>query len=231
VEKKINIAIDGYSSCGKSTLAKSLAKKLGYLYIDSGAMYRAITLYAMEENLIHNDGIDRKTLIDSLEEIEVDFVQIDGKNTTRLNQRIVESEIRTMKVSSFVSQVSKIPEVRGMLRKLQQACAINGGVVMDGRDIGSAVLPDAELKIFMVADPQIRAQRRFNELKRKGVIITLEEVVENLAHRDHHDTTRKENPLIQVSDARVLDNSHLNEKQQLELVLKWVEETRLSTSH
>lgn len=224
VDKKINIAIDGYSSCGKSTLAKGLAKELGYSYIDSGAMYRAVTLYALNNNLITSREIDEKGLLEKLSSIEVDFVNKKGVNTTRLNGKDVENEIRTLEVSSLVSQVSRIPEVRGKLRVMQQKAARKGGVVMDGRDIGTAVLPKADLKIFMTADPEVRVERRFAELSFKGEKLTRDEVRQNLALRDRLDTNRKENPLRQAEDARVLDNTDFTEKEQLALVRDWANE-------
>jgi len=203
-------------------LAKSLAKALGYSYIDSGAMYRAVTLFAIRKNLTGNDEINEKGLIDSLSSIDVDFVNKNGVNTTRLNEQEVEDEIRTLQVSSLVSQVSRIPEVRGKLRVMQQKAAKNGGVVMDGRDIGSAVLPDAELKIFMTADPEVRVERRYAELRAKGEELTREQVRENLTHRDKMDTSRKENPLIQPRDARVLDNTDITETEQFDMVMGWI---------
>jgi len=222
--KKINIAIDGYSSTGKSTIAKALAKKLGYAYIDSGAMYRCVTLHAMRKGLISKESMDRDGIVNSLDEIDIDFVNENGQNLSRLNGKIVEDEIRQMEVSSLVSPVSKIARVRKMLRKLQQKAAKNGGVVMDGRDIGSAVLPGAELKIFMTADSEIRANRRYDELKEKGVSVTHQEVEENLKTRDKMDTERKENPLIRVSEAKLLDNSKLSTSEQLEMAFKWARE-------
>lgn len=222
MDRKINIAIDGYSSCGKSTLAKGLAKALGYSYIDSGAMYRAVTLFAIRNDLIENGEVRDKELIDKLSSITVDFINKNGINTTRLNGEEVEDEIRTLEVSSLVSQVSRIPEVRGKLRVMQQKAAKNGGVVMDGRDIGSAVLPKAELKIFMTADQAVRVERRYSELHAKGEKLTREQVKENLTHRDEMDTSRKENPLIQPKDARVLDNTNISEEEQFDLVIEWV---------
>jgi len=224
VKNKINIAIDGFSSCGKSTLAKAMAKKLHYSYVDSGAMYRAITLYAMNAEIAKDGAVDEDLLITSLDHIDVDFVNKNGLNTVRLNGMEVEGEIRSMQVSSLVSQVSKIAAVRKKLRIMQQHFAGKGGVVMDGRDIGSAVLPDAELKIFMTADKTIRAKRRYDELMAKGTKITIEEVAENIEERDRIDTTRKENPLIRVKEARLLDNSNLSESEQLQIALKWTEE-------
>jgi len=222
VDRKINIAIDGYSSCGKSTLAKGLAKALGYSYIDSGAMYRAVTLFAIRNGLIENGKVRDEKLIDQLSSITVDFINKNGINTTRLNGEEVEDEIRTLEVSSLVSQVSRIPEVREKLRLMQQKVAKDGGVVMDGRDIGSAVLPQAELKIFMTADQAVRVERRFSELLAKGEKLTREQVKENLTHRDEMDTSRKENPLVQPKDARVLDNTNISEEEQFDLVIEWV---------
>jgi cytidylate kinase len=221
VERKINIAIDGYSSCGKSTLAKGLAKALNYSYIDSGAMYRAVTLFAIRNNLTNKEEVNDQGLIDNLFSIDVDFINKNGINTTRLNEEEVEDEIRSLNVSSLVSQVSLIPEVRGKLRVMQQKAARNGGVVMDGRDIGSAVLPDAELKIFMTADPEVRVERRFAELAAKEEQLTRDQVKRNITHRDKMDTSRKENPLIQAKDARVLDNTDVTQTEQLDLVLEW----------
>jgi cytidylate kinase len=224
VKKKINIAIDGYSSCGKSTLAKGLAQALDYAYIDSGAMYRAVTLFAMRHGIISGNSLNLEKLLESLDKIKIDFINQAGVNTTRLNGENVESEIRSMAVSSWVSEISKVPEVRQKLRELQQMASAEGGVVMDGRDIGSAVLPEAELKVFMTADTHTRARRRFAELVQKGVEIEFEKVRENLAHRDKLDTEREENPLIQVPDALLLDNTKLTEKEQLNQALTWAKE-------
>jgi cytidylate kinase len=224
VDKKINIAIDGYSSCGKSTLAKALAKELNYSYVDSGAMYRAITLYAINAELAKDGEVDRHGIVNALDHIDVDFVNNEGVNTVRLNGVEVEGEIRSMSVSNLVSQVSRIAEVREKLRLMQQDFSERGGVVMDGRDIGSAVLPNAELKIFMTADKSIRTQRRYDEMMAKGTKTTLEEVRKNIEERDHIDTTRKEDPLVMVPDARILDNSDLSESEQLEIAIKWAHE-------
>lgn len=221
--KKINIAIDGFSSCGKSTLAKSLAQILGYAYIDTGAMYRAVTLYAMQQNHFENNVLNGEKLISELDRIHVDFVNQDGKNLTRLNGEIVENEIRSMEVSEKVSPVSKLKEVRTLLRTLQQDMSKQKGVVMDGRDIGSAVLPDAPLKLFMTADKKVRALRRYRELQNNGVDASLERVMENIEKRDLMDTQRKEDPLIQVPDAILLDNTELDPGTQLSLVKKWVD--------
>jgi len=223
---KITIAIDGYSSCGKSTLAKQLAAKLNYAYVDSGAMYRAITLYAIENGLASKEFVNPEGIVQQLDKIDLDlkYDAEKGGVTTFLNGRNVEEEIRTMRVSEVVSHVSVIKEVRTKLRSLQQELGKRGGVVMDGRDIGTAVFPHAELKIFMTASPDVRALRRFNELKEKGKNVSLEEVRNNLVSRDKEDTSRKEDPLIQAKDAVVIDNSDLTPKEQLKLALSWVEE-------
>ena len=223
--KKISIAIDGYSSCGKSTLAKQLAKQLEYIYVDTGAMYRAVTLFAMQNNFINDGEVNTEHLVESLPEISIHF-ELNEENhpVTYLNQKKVEAEIRTMEVSNNVSKVSTIKEVRQKLVYLQQQMGAKGGVVMDGRDIGTVVMPEAELKIFMTADNNVRAKRRWLELKEKGQEETIESVLENLKHRDNIDSTRAESPLTQANDALVLDNTNLSRDEQLKLVLKWVKE-------
>lgn len=217
----ITIAIDGYSSCGKSTMAKALAKQLGYVYVDSGAMYRAITLHCIRNGWVSKTHLDQAHIVASLNEVSISFSfnEEEGRSRTLLNGLDVEEEIRTMAVSELVSQVSVIREVRVFMQNIQQAMGRNGSVVMDGRDIGTAVFPNAELKIFMTADPAIRAQRRFDEISAKGQSITLEEVRANLQARDYEDTHRKENPLIQAQDAFVLDNSNIDRDQQLEMAV------------
>lgn len=223
---KITIAIDGYSSCGKSTLAKQLATELNYTYVDSGAMYRAITLFAIENGLASKESVNAEGLIDQLGNVNIDL-QYNAETqlvTTFLNGKNVEEEIRTMRVSEVVSFVSVIKEVRAKLRSMQQELGKRGGVVMDGRDIGTAVFPHAELKIFMTASPDVRAKRRFDELKAKGKEVSLEEVRKNLLSRDLEDTSRKEDPLIQAEDAVVLDNSDLTPERQLQIALGWVKE-------
>lgn len=225
MSQKINIAIDGYSSCGKSTIAKALAKKLGYAYVDTGAMYRAVTLYILRNHIEITDLVSIKN---ALENIDISFeIDSDGKQFTLLNGENVEKEIRSMEVSNFTSQVSAIKEVRQILVSWQQKIGKNKGVVMDGRDIGTVVFPDAELKLFMTASPDIRTQRRYLELTNKGESVTEEEIRNNLAHRDHLDSTREESPLRQAEDAVVLDNSFLSEEEQLDKVLDWVKEKLL----
>ncbi len=210
------IAIDGYSSCGKSTLAKALAHTLQYLYIDSGAMYRAVTLYFIRNNIPVGDQ-DKVT--EALGQIHIDFHIQPGQTRIYLNGEDISDEIRQMHVSDYVSEVSAVKAVRLAMVAQQQRMGRNTNIVMDGRDIGTTVFPDADLKIFMTADPKTRAERRYLELKNKGEDITLEAVFENIAHRDYIDTTRKESPLVRATDAIVLDNTDLNEAEQLEFVL------------
>lgn len=206
------IAIDGFSSCGKSTLAKSLAKKLKFAFIDSGAMYRAVTLYFIQQNIALDDqqAIDR-----ALNDIHIDFIPNATKTEIHLNDVDISDEIRQMYISDRVSDVSAIKAVRLAMVAQQQKLGSRRNIIMDGRDIGTTVFPDADLKIFMTADPKVRAARRYLELTEKGEDVTLEEVVENLANRDHIDSTRAESPLRQAEDAIVLDNSNLTPDQQL----------------
>jgi cytidylate kinase len=220
--KKINIAIDGHSSCGKSTTSKMLAARLKYKYIDTGAMYRAVTYYLLINDI---DWHNHSLLSEILEQIEVDFVVNEkGENRTLLNGKEVEAEIRTMKISNVVSEVSTISSIRKKLVQQQQQIAKRKGVVMDGRDIGTVVLPDAELKIFMTASIAARTERRWLELKEKGVGLTKEEVQKNLEHRDYIDSSRADSPLKQAKDAILLDNSNLNLEQQLEFIYDLVQE-------
>ncbi|NDE78521.1 MAG: (d)CMP kinase [Chitinophagaceae bacterium] len=222
-EKKIIITLDGWSSCGKSTLAKALARELGYVFVDSGAMYRAITLYFLNNKV---DWSDLKQIEKALANIELTFVfnPTRGASDIILNGQNVESSIRDMAVASRVSEVAAIPLVRQFAVQQQQRLGKNKGIVMDGRDIGTVVFPDAELKIFMTASKEIRVKRRFQELVQKDAAITIEAVRENLEQRDHMDSNRKESPLRQANDARVLDNTDLNEQQQFELALGWAKE-------
>lgn len=226
--RPITIAIDGYSSCGKSTLAKQLAARLGYAYIDSGAMYRAVALFALEHGLINDDRIDREALLRALDGIDIRFGHdsATGRSITLLNGRDVEREIRGMAVSQAVTLVSPIPEVRAKLVRLQQAMGQGGGVVMDGRDIGTVVFPKAEVKLFMTARPEVRARRRFEELRSNGLAVSREEVMENIRRRDLDDTTRAADPLRKADDAVEIDNSDLSPDQQLELALGIVERAR-----
>ena len=213
--KKITIAIDGYSSSGKISMAKRLAATIGYRYIDSGAMYRAVTLYAMRKGMIDDSGNpDTKKIIAALPDINIDFAVSDGIQNTILNGENVEKEIRQMAVSNNVSPVAAIPEVRHALVAKQQAFGAEKGIVMDGRDIGTTVFPDAELKIFVRASAETRAQRRFKELIEKGSQASYEEVLANVVHRDHIDETRSESPLRQATDAILLDNSNMTIEEQ-----------------
>ncbi len=226
MDKKITIAIDGYSSTGKSTLAKQLAKKLGYVYVDTGAMYRAIAFFSMQHGYINADSFDKESLVNSLLSIRLQFqFNADlGFAEMYLNDENVEKQIRTIEVSNFVSKVAEIPEVRIKLVEQQQEMGKNKGVVMDGRDIGTVVFPDAELKIFMTASAQTRAQRRFDELIQKGDAVTFEEVFKNVEERDYIDTHRSNSPLVRADDAVEIDNSNLNREEQFDLVLDLVDE-------
>lgn len=221
--KQIIIAIDGYSSTGKSTLAKTLAKRLSYKYIDTGAMYRVVALFALRNGFINNEKIDKSGLITHLNQIKIAFqINEEGKSEATLNGLSVESEIRGMEVSSYVSKVSAIPAVRKLLVAQQQEMGIAKGIVMDGRDIASVVFPNAELKLFMTASEEIRVQRRLDEMISIGAVVTFEEVKANLAERDYLDTHRAIAPLIQTEDALVLDNSSLTREEQLAWVLEKV---------
>lgn len=224
--KKITIAIDGYSSTGKSTLAKQLAQHLGYVYVDTGAMYRAVTYFAMEMGYIAADFFDKETLINSLPNIKLhfEFNPDLGFAEMYLNNDNVEKQIRTIEVSNFVSKVAEVSEVRAKLVEQQQEMGNNKGIVMDGRDIGTVVFPDAELKIFMTASPETRAQRRFDELLTKGDNVTYEEVLKNVQERDYIDTHRKDSPLVIADDAIEIDNSYLTREEQFAAVLELVEE-------
>ena len=219
-----NIAIDGHSSCGKSTIAKSIAQKYGMRYIDTGAMYRAITLYFMRNNIINNKQVDFVLLTDSLDKITINF-QFNTelkKSETFLNNENVESIIRGFEVSDNVSIVAQIKEVREKLILLQKAIGKSKNVVMDGRDIGTKVFPDARLKLFVTAKAEIRAQRRFDELTVKGERVTFDEILQNLNERDDHDTNREINPLLQAEDAVLIDNSVLSIQNQNDLIDKLI---------
>lgn len=224
--KKITIAIDGFSSTGKSTLAKALAKSLGYIYIDTGAMYRAVTLFAMRKGLISSKNFDQARLVELIDTFDVHFEYnvAKGYADIYLNQENVEELIRTLEVSQFVSQIAAVSEVRKKLVEQQQNLGKTKGVVMDGRDIGTVVFPDAELKIFMTASPEIRAERRFKELKEKNSEIVYEDVFRNVVERDQIDTARKDSPLVKAADAIEIDNSNLSREEQFDLILQLVKE-------
>lgn len=216
--KKIIIAIDGHSSCGKSTFAKAIAARLGYIFIDTGAMYRAVTLYALEHGAIHSGIVEEAEVEAMLKDINIDFRfnPQRGASDIYVNGDLVEGKIRTIEVSNCVSAVSSIAAVREKLVAMQQAMGLKRGVVMDGRDIGTVVFPEAELKIYMTADAMVRAERRFKELTEKGDNVTLEEIYENVVSRDKADMSRKISPLRKADDAIVLDNSHMSVDEQME---------------
>lgn len=226
-DKKIIIAIDGFSSSGKSTIAKALAREIGYRYVDTGAMYRAVTLYAMEHGMIASDGtVDTGRLTTALPEIKIGFeINADGSQHTMLDGTDVEDRIRRLDVSSNVSAVSAIAEVRAALVAMQQAYGAEKGIVMDGRDIGTTVFPHAEMKIFMNASAETRAERRLQELIGKGQQVTFEEVLANVVRRDHLDQTRKESPLRRADDAIDLDNSRMTKDEQNAWLLARYRET------
>jgi cytidylate kinase len=222
--KKITIAIDGFSSTGKSTLAKQLAKHLGYIYVDTGAMYRAVTYYAMQNNYINEKEFNQQALIIDLPKIKLTFHFNPnlGFGEMYLNDINVENEIRTIEVSSFVSKVAEVSQVRAKLVEQQQEMGKNKGIVMDGRDIGTVVFPDAELKIFMTASAETRAQRRYDEMSEKGQLIPYQTVLENVQQRDFIDTHREDSPLVKADDAIEIDNSHLSREEQFQVVLDLV---------
>jgi len=225
-EKKIIIAIDGYSSCGKSTVAKEIARKLNYLFIDSGAMYRAVTLFSLRSGVISGGRIDLPGLKEKLDTIHISF-QLNpetGHNDICLNGENVEQEIRQLAVAQNVSQIAAIAEVRQLLVAQQQEMGHAKGIVMDGRDIGTVVFPQAELKIFMTADARIRARRRYDEMIAKNEAVNFEEILKNITERDRVDETRDESPLRKAEDAFVLDNSHMTREEQLVWILGKVEE-------
>jgi cytidylate kinase len=223
--KKIIIAIDGHSSTGKSTLAKQLAKALDYIYVDSGAMYRAVTLYALEQGFISDKKLDTDALISNIKNVNIEFKK-QGNNPTVLflNNKEVSSKIRGMEVSNLVSKVAALPEVRKSLVREQRRMGEQKGIVMDGRDIGTVVFPNAELKIFMTASAQTRTQRRYDELNAKDETVVFDEVYENITSRDYKDSTRADSPLTQAKDARVLDNTNLTQSQQYTIVMDWIKD-------
>ena len=224
MDKKITIAIDGFSSTGKSTLAKQLAKHLGYVYVDTGAMYRAVAYFAMKSEFINIDHFDKLSLINSLPNIKLHF-QFNpelGFAEMYLNNENIEKQIRTLEVSNFVSKVAEVSEVRAKLVEQQQEMGKNKGIVMDGRDIASVVFPNAELKIFMTASAQTRAQRRFDELQQKGDSVSFDEVLKNVEERDYIDTHREDSPLVKDINAIEIDNSYLSIEEQFDKVLNLV---------
>jgi CMP/dCMP kinase len=223
---KIVIAIDGHSSCGKSTIAKAIATKFKYIFIDSGAMYRAVTLFALRNHLVSGEGVNSQPLIKALPQIKIEFRynQEKQKSDTWLNGENVEDEIRQLPVSQNVSPVATIAEVRAAMVRLQQEMGKNKGIVMDGRDIGTVVFPDAELKLFVTASPEIRAKRRFDELTAKGETVSPKEILQNVLERDRIDSTREASPLRKADDALVLDNSFMTPEEQLQWVNQKVEE-------
>jgi cytidylate kinase len=226
MSKKITIAIDGHSSTGKSTAAKQLAVKLRYVYVDTGAMYRAVSYYALSHKLIESGILDSKKLVDSLSDVKISFEY--NKETDSadvyLNNENIEKQIRTLEISSIVSKVAEISEVRVQLVEQQKVMGEKKGIVMDGRDIGSVVFPDAELKVFMTALPNVRAQRRYAELLERGDDVSLDEVLKNVVERDHMDSSREDSPLVQLPEAKLLDTSEMTREEQFELLVSWAEE-------
>ena len=230
---RIIVAIDGFSSSGKSTMARRLASKIGYRYIDSGAMYRAVTLYGLDTGLINADNlIETEAIVAALPSIVIDFApQTDGSQHTLLNGRDVEEEIRRLRVSNAVSPVAAIPQVRHALVAMQQALGRERGIVMDGRDIGTTVFPDAELKIFVDASAQTRARRRFKEMIEKGAQVSYEDILANVVHRDHIDRTRAESPLRRADDAIAIDNSEMTIEEQDEWLMERFLEATSGSKH
>ena len=230
MSKKITIAIDGYSSTGKSTLAKQLAKELGYVYVDTGAMYRAVTFFAMQNGFISNDFFHKNELIVSLPNIKLhfEFNPELGFAEMYLNDVNVEKQIRTLEVSGFVSKIAEVSEVRAKLVEQQQEMGKDKGIVMDGRDIGTVVFPDAELKVFMTASPETRARRRYDELQAKGQEVSFEAVLKNVEERDHIDTHREDSPLVMADGAIEIDNSALTREEQFDAVLALVDQVSKS---
>jgi len=226
MNKKITIAIDGFSSTGKSTVAKELAKELGYIYVDSGAMYRAITLFAMQEGFVGTRFFEVESLLEKLEAILVSFQlnPLTSNADMYLNGINVENEIRTLEVSNLVSTVAANSDVRKKLVAMQKEMGMHKGVVMDGRDIGTVVFKDAELKIFMNASADTRAERRYKELRNKGEEVSYQDILKNVVDRDFMDTTRDDSPLVKAVDAIEIDNSNLSRKEQFEMILKLVQE-------
>ena len=228
MEKRLIIAIDGYSSCGKSTFARLIAKELNYIFIDSGAMYRAVTLFCMRRKYINNSGLNTPAILSELNNIHIDFVFNPDINEyeTFLNTENVEKEIRNMEVTAYVSRISQIPEIRVRMVELQRQIGVSKGIVMDGRDIGTVVFPDADIKIFMTASVDIRAKRRHDELKERGIVIDFEEIKRTIISRDIADENRDISPLRRADDAVLLDNSRMTVDEQMIWVKKIIEEKR-----
>ncbi len=226
MKKKIIIAIDGHSSTGKSTMAKQLAKELGYVYVDTGAMYRAVALFAMKRGFIKSDFFDKAALVNALDQLSLNFIfnETRGFAEMYLNNENVEEQIRTLEVSAHVSAVAAVSEVRRLLVAQQQKMGEEKGIVMDGRDIGTVVFPNAELKLFVTASPEIRAKRRFDELIAKGETVRYQEIYENVVERDRIDSSRSDSPLLKAADAIEIDNSNLTREQQFDLILKLANE-------
>lgn len=222
----IIIAVDGHSSCGKSTVAKAIAKTLNLMYIDTGAMYRAVTLFAIQNNVFEENTINTPLLQEKIDEITItfDYNQKEGKNTTILNGIIVEDEIRSMAVADKVSPISSITFVREKLVALQRKMGEASNIIMDGRDIGTVVFPNADVKFFMTASPEIRAQRRYDELKAKGMHVNFDQILENVINRDNQDSSRTESPLVKAEDAIIVDNSTMTKEYQLEWMLNKIKE-------
>lgn len=218
--KRIIVTIDGHSSTGKSTVARQLAAELGYAYIDSGAMYRAVTLFAVQKGLIDSGAFDQEGLIQELPQMQIKFAWKNGSNKTFLNDLDVSDSIRTMEISELVSRVAAMPEVRAKMVEIQRSFGLEKGVVMDGRDIGSVVFPQAELKLFMTASAQVRAKRRFDELTTAGQDVSFESVLENLTLRDNMDSKRSISPLITPEGAIVIDNSEMNQHDQFNMIVQ-----------
>jgi len=228
MEKRLIIAIDGYSSCGKSTFARLIAKELNYIFIDSGAMYRAVTLFCMRRKYINNSGLNTPAILSELNNIHIDFVFNPDINEyeTFLNSENVEKEIRNMEVTAHVSRISQIPEIRARMVELQRQIGVSKGIVMDGRDIGTVVFPDADIKIFMTASIDIRAKRRHDELKERGIVIDFEEIKRTIISRDIADENRDISPLRRADNAVLLDNSRMTVDEQMIWVKKIIEENR-----
>ncbi len=223
--KRIIVAIDGYSSCGKSTMAKELARRVGYVYVDTGAMYRAVSLYALRHGIITDSAIDEKRLQEALGDIDISFrTNAAGKQETYLNGENVEQAIRTLEVANGASRVSTIGFVRRELVRQQQRMGAQKGIVMDGRDIGTVVFPEAELKLFLTASPEVRAQRRYDEMRAKGEAADYAQVLANVKERDYRDTHRAESPLRQAADAVLIDNSHMTPAEQNALLQRLFDE-------